>query len=114
MFVNVAGVGWVRLSTPAGLVDVFNTHLHANYCHDYRQPPADLSKAAAEAAAALTGDAAAAADAESGSRTLPVWHGSRIADDDDAGMVSSSTDLHDQLSTAAYLYVSYVDYLVAC
>lgn len=34
----IAGVGWTRLSTPLGEVDVFNTHLHANYSHDYRVP----------------------------------------------------------------------------
>jgi hypothetical protein len=28
-----AGVGWVRLSAPCGPVDVYNTHLHANYSH---------------------------------------------------------------------------------
>ncbi len=28
-----AGLGWVRLATPLGLVDVYNTHLHANYSH---------------------------------------------------------------------------------
>jgi len=34
-----SGVGWVRLSTPHGAVDVLNTHLHANYSHIYRAPP---------------------------------------------------------------------------
>eukprot|EP00798_Chlamydomonas_sp_ICE-L_P032240 gene32239-16805_t len=27
------GFGWVRINTPCGPVDVFNTHLHANYSH---------------------------------------------------------------------------------
>lgn len=30
-----AGVGWVRVESPAGPLDVFNTHLHANYSHKY-------------------------------------------------------------------------------
>lgn len=32
-----AGVGWARLHTPHGIVDVFNTHLHANYSHKYER-----------------------------------------------------------------------------
>jgi sphingomyelin phosphodiesterase 2 len=81
------GVGWVRLSTPLGEVDVFNTHLHANYCHYYREPTPELARSAAAAAAALIGDSiAAAGDGSSGKDGEgPVWHGSRIADDDDAG-----------------------------
>ncbi|GLC47066.1 hypothetical protein PLESTB_001272600 [Pleodorina starrii] len=34
-FLAAKGVGWTRLSTPSGPVDVFNTHLHANYSHKY-------------------------------------------------------------------------------
>ncbi len=30
-----SGVGWVRVESPAGPLDVFNTHLHANYSHEY-------------------------------------------------------------------------------
>ncbi|PNH03334.1 hypothetical protein TSOC_010615 [Tetrabaena socialis] len=30
-----AGVGWARVSSPSGPLDVFNTHLHANYSHKY-------------------------------------------------------------------------------
>lgn len=30
-YLAAKGVGWVQLETPAGAVDVFNTHLHANY-----------------------------------------------------------------------------------
>eukprot|EP00197_Chlamydomonas_leiostraca_P002447 CAMPEP_0202859754 /NCGR_PEP_ID=MMETSP1391-20130828/1736_1 /ASSEMBLY_ACC=CAM_ASM_000867 /TAXON_ID=1034604 /ORGANISM="Chlamydomonas leiostraca, Strain SAG 11-49" /LENGTH=527 /DNA_ID=CAMNT_0049538823 /DNA_START=99 /DNA_END=1682 /DNA_ORIENTATION=+ len=29
------GVGWVRVATPLGHVDVYNTHLHANYSHKH-------------------------------------------------------------------------------
>mmetsp|Transcript_22485 Transcript_22485/g.39883 ORF Transcript_22485/g.39883 Transcript_22485/m.39883 type:complete len:541 (-) Transcript_22485:155-1777(-) len=32
------GVGWTRLETPSGyILDVFNTHLHANYSHKYQR-----------------------------------------------------------------------------
>jgi len=85
-------VGWVRVSTPLGEVDVFNTHLHANYCHDYRLPPPDLRRAAAAAAAQLTkggsGLAASRAAAEAMIRGTgtPDWAGSRMPDDDDAGV----------------------------
>jgi sphingomyelin phosphodiesterase 2 len=81
-----------------GDVDVFNTHLHANYCHDYRQPEPALVRAAATAAGSIadergdTAAAAAAADAleAAGRGRLAVpaaaWLGSRVADDDDAGV----------------------------
>ncbi|KAF6255870.1 Endonuclease/exonuclease/phosphatase [Scenedesmus sp. NREL 46B-D3] len=92
------GVGWVRLATPLGEVDVFNTHLHANYCHDYRQPDPALVRAAATATGSLgeeRGDTAAAAAAAAaleaagrGRLGVPpeAWLGSRVADDDDAGL----------------------------
>eukprot|EP00775_Hariotina_reticulata_P003116 gene3116-3394_t len=44
------GVGWVRLTTPLGDVDVFNTHLHANYCHEFRVRLPQLADAWATAA----------------------------------------------------------------
>jgi sphingomyelin phosphodiesterase 2 len=93
-----AGVGWVRLATPLGEVDVFNTHLHANYCHDYRHPDPALVRAAATAAGSIgeeRGDTAAVAAAEAaleaagrGRLGVPpeAWLGSRVADDDDAGV----------------------------
>ncbi|WIA29868.1 hypothetical protein OEZ86_012337 [Tetradesmus obliquus] len=92
------GVGWVRLATPLGEVDVFNSHLHANYCHDYRQPDPALTRAAATAAGSLgeeRGDTAAVAAAAAaldaagrGRLAVPAeaWLGSRLADDDDAGV----------------------------
>ena len=45
------GFGWVRVLSPAGPLDVFNTHLHANYSHKVR------AKAVAAAAAATRGKA---------------------------------------------------------
>lgn len=82
----------MRLSTPLGEADIFNTHLHANYCHDYRQPEPHLARAAAAAikiAAVSDSDpgTAAAAPAAGSARgpTIPPWAGSRIPDDDDAG-----------------------------
>jgi hypothetical protein len=78
--------------TPLGEADVFNTHIHANYCHDYRLPPPDLRRAAAAASAQLakgnSNQAASTAAAEAmirGSGT-PEWAGGRIPDDDDAGV----------------------------
>lgn len=84
----------MRLSTPLGEADVFNTHIHANYCHDYRLPPPDLRRAAAAAAAQLAeghsdaaaSKAAAEAMVRGGSSGMPEWAGSRIPDDDDAGV----------------------------
>ncbi|KAG2484861.1 hypothetical protein HYH03_016347 [Edaphochlamys debaryana] len=35
-FLATKGVGWVRVQTPSGPLDVFNTHLHANYDHSKR------------------------------------------------------------------------------
>eukprot|EP00198_Chlamydomonas_reinhardtii_P008303 XP_001697640.1 predicted protein [Chlamydomonas reinhardtii] len=32
------GVGYARVSAPSGPLDVFNTHLHANYHHTYDKP----------------------------------------------------------------------------
>lgn len=29
------GVGWAAVKTPAGIVDIFNTHLSANYHHHW-------------------------------------------------------------------------------
>jgi hypothetical protein len=94
LLLSAAGVGWVRLATPVGEADVFNTHIHANYCHDYRLPPPDLRRAAAAAAAQLakghSGAAASKAAAEAmvsgGSSGMTEWAGSRIPDDDDAGV----------------------------
>ncbi|GIL78649.1 hypothetical protein Vretifemale_8059, partial [Volvox reticuliferus] len=34
-YLAAKGVGWTRLLTPSGYLDVFNTHLHANYSHKY-------------------------------------------------------------------------------
>ncbi|EFJ43945.1 hypothetical protein VOLCADRAFT_106613 [Volvox carteri f. nagariensis] len=34
-YLAAKGVGWTRLATPSGPLDVFNTHLHANYSHKY-------------------------------------------------------------------------------
>lgn len=88
----------MRLATPLGEVDVFNSHLHANYCHDYRQPDPALTRAAATAAGSLgeeRGDTAAVAAAAAaldaagrGRLAVPAaaWLGSRLADDDDAGV----------------------------
>jgi sphingomyelin phosphodiesterase 2 len=93
-----AGVGWVRLATQLGEVDVFNTHLHANYCHDYRQPDPALVRAAATATGSIgeeRGDTAATTAAEAtleaagrGRLGVPpeAWLGSRVADDDDAAV----------------------------
>lgn len=88
-----AGVGWVRLSTPLGEADVFNTHLHANYCHDYRLPAPDLRRAAAAAAAKLAKGASPAAVSKAAAEAMvrgtgpaPEWAGSRMPDDDDAGV----------------------------
>ncbi|GLI65104.1 hypothetical protein VaNZ11_008512 [Volvox africanus] len=35
-YLAAKGVGWTRLDLPSGYLDVFNTHLHANYSHKYR------------------------------------------------------------------------------
>lgn len=78
--------------TPLGEADVFNTHIHANYCHDYRLPPPDLRRAAAAASAQLakgnSNQAASTAAAEAMIRGTgtPEWAGGRIPDDDDAGV----------------------------
>ena len=32
-YLAAKGYGWARLSSPSGPLDVFNTHLHANYSH---------------------------------------------------------------------------------
>jgi sphingomyelin phosphodiesterase 2 len=81
-----------------GEVDVFNTHLHANYCHAYRHPDPALVRAAATATGSIgeeRGDTAATAAAEAaleaagrGRLGVPpeAWLGSRVADDDDAGV----------------------------
>ena len=53
-----AGFGWVRVLSPAGPLDVFNTHLHANYSHKVRAK----AVAAAAAAAATRGKAGPKAD----------------------------------------------------
>ena len=82
----------MRLVTPLGEADVFNTHIHANYCHDYRLPPPDLRRAAAAASAQLakgnSNQAASTAAAEAMIRGTgtPEWAGGRIPDDDDAGV----------------------------
>lgn len=82
----------MRLATPLGEADVFNTHIHANYCHDYRLPPPDLRRAAVAATAQLakgnSGAAASKAAAEAMIRGsgAPDWAGSRIPDDDDSGV----------------------------
>jgi hypothetical protein len=82
----------VRLATPLGEADVFNTHLHANYCHDYRLPPLDLRRAAAAATSQLQkGNSSlaasrAAAEAFMNGTGSPEWPGGRIPDDDDAGV----------------------------
>jgi endonuclease/exonuclease/phosphatase family metal-dependent hydrolase len=38
----------VRVTSPSGDVDVFNTHLHANYCHDYQPPPLRVQRLAGQ------------------------------------------------------------------
>jgi hypothetical protein len=50
-YLAAKGVGWTRVATPSGPLDIFNTHLHANYSHKY------AGTAAAAAATAASGDA---------------------------------------------------------
>lgn len=38
----------MRVTSPSGDVDVFNTHLHANYCHDYQPPPLRVQRLAGQ------------------------------------------------------------------
>ncbi|KXZ48237.1 hypothetical protein GPECTOR_29g18 [Gonium pectorale] len=47
-YLAAKGVGWTRLSTPSGPLDVFNTHLHANYSHKYDKPQGQGPQGAAE------------------------------------------------------------------
>jgi cytochrome c553 len=73
-------VGWVRLDTPLGAVDVFNTHLHANYCHDYRVPPQALRRAAAGAVEALEMGYSGRDASEAAAQAMTVsWQGGREA-----------------------------------
>lgn len=41
-YLAAKGVGWVRLESPNGPLDVFNTHLHANYSHRVHPHPLQL------------------------------------------------------------------------
>ncbi|GFR41930.1 hypothetical protein Agub_g2723, partial [Astrephomene gubernaculifera] len=77
-FLAAKGVGWVRLRGPGGrLVDVFNTHLHANYSHKYDKRGAGTAAAAAAAGgggggAGAAGGGAAAAEAVAGGEVIPA------------------------------------------